>query len=225
MYWPGQIQHIDVFFSSHTSSFQLLDKPWSQVSTLLPPGSCLHFLSRIGFNNPTARRFSSSVANSRSRAFRKSICAQNKNSPRMYTSMHRGGFELTKLTYTRLEDNLIRHRGDRTSTDCRVRYSLLLLLCCCCTMLMPPRLLFFPSFFPLKLPAPPHSDISFPFRQTPDFSDILTFFKLNGGNARGTVTIRCRPFFFLFFFLFAPLFPSPPALCRYLFLLSSCFCP
>ena len=27
--------------------------------------------------------------------------------------MHAGGFELTKLTYTRLEDNLIRHRGDR----------------------------------------------------------------------------------------------------------------
>ena len=28
--------------------------------------------------------------------------------------MHLGGFELTKLNYyTRLEDNLIRHRGDR----------------------------------------------------------------------------------------------------------------
>ena len=27
--------------------------------------------------------------------------------------MHSGGFELTKLTYTRPEDNLIRHRGDR----------------------------------------------------------------------------------------------------------------
>ena len=27
--------------------------------------------------------------------------------------MHSGGFELTKLTYTRLEENLIRHRGDR----------------------------------------------------------------------------------------------------------------
>ena len=27
--------------------------------------------------------------------------------------MHSGGFELTKLTYTRLEDNLIRHRGNR----------------------------------------------------------------------------------------------------------------
>ena len=27
--------------------------------------------------------------------------------------MHSGGFELTKLTHTRLEDNLIRHRDDR----------------------------------------------------------------------------------------------------------------
>ena len=36
-----------------------------------------------------------------------------KTFPRIYTSTHSGGFELTKLTYTRLEDNLIRHRGDR----------------------------------------------------------------------------------------------------------------
>ena len=36
-----------------------------------------------------------------------------KKSPRIYTSMHSGGSELTKLTYTRLEDKLIRHRGDR----------------------------------------------------------------------------------------------------------------
>ena len=28
--------------------------------------------------------------------------------------MHSGGFELTKLTYTRLEDSLIRRRGDRS---------------------------------------------------------------------------------------------------------------
>ena len=35
-----------------------------------------------------------------------------KESPRIYMSVHSGGFELTKLTYTRLEDNLIRHRGD-----------------------------------------------------------------------------------------------------------------
>ena len=30
--------------------------------------------------------------------------------------MHSAGLELTKLTYTRLEDNLIRHRGDRYDT-------------------------------------------------------------------------------------------------------------
>ena len=36
-----------------------------------------------------------------------------KKSRRIYTSMHSAGLELTKLTYTRLEDNLIRHRGDR----------------------------------------------------------------------------------------------------------------
>ena len=48
----------------------LLDKPCSQVSSLLPPGTCLQFFSRIGFSIPTARRFSSNVADSRSRAFR-----------------------------------------------------------------------------------------------------------------------------------------------------------
>ena len=36
-----------------------------------------------------------------------------KKSQRIYTSMHSAGLELTKLTHTRLEDNLIRHRGDR----------------------------------------------------------------------------------------------------------------
>ena len=47
-------------------------RPWSQVlvSSLLPPGTCLRFSSRIGFSIPTARRSSSNVANSRSRAFR-----------------------------------------------------------------------------------------------------------------------------------------------------------
>ena len=39
-----------------------------------------------------------------------------KKSPRIYTSMHSGGFEFTKLTYTRLEDNLIRHLDDRLTT-------------------------------------------------------------------------------------------------------------
>ena len=45
------------FFFLHTFTFQLLDKPWSKVSTsLLLAGSCHQFLSRIGFSNPTARR-------------------------------------------------------------------------------------------------------------------------------------------------------------------------
>ena len=37
-----------------------------------------------------------------------------KKSLRIYTSMHSGGLELTKLTYSRHEDNLLLHRGDRT---------------------------------------------------------------------------------------------------------------
>ena len=36
-----------------------------------------------------------------------------KKSQQVYTRLPSEGLELTKLTYTRLEDNLIRHRGDR----------------------------------------------------------------------------------------------------------------
>ena len=32
-----------LFYFFHTSTFQLLDKPWSQVSSILPPGSRLQF--------------------------------------------------------------------------------------------------------------------------------------------------------------------------------------
>ena len=46
-------------------------------------------------------------------AFSASQFVRKKKSPRLYTRMHSGGFELTKPTYTRLEDKLIRHRGDR----------------------------------------------------------------------------------------------------------------
>ena len=62
LYWVssgpavGVVLCSDLFFFQ-TCTFQLLDKPWSQVSSLLPPGFCLQFLSRIGFSNPTARRF------------------------------------------------------------------------------------------------------------------------------------------------------------------------
>ena len=82
-----------------------LCKLWSQVSSLLPPGTCLQFLSGIRLSIPTtycARRFSSNVANSLSCAFRynsnKSICAQEvpKNLyDRRVHNMHSGGLELT----------------------------------------------------------------------------------------------------------------------------------
>ena len=45
---------------------------------------------------------------------------RKKKSPRMYTSMHSAGLQLTKLTYTRLEDNQIRHRGDRINVGQRL---------------------------------------------------------------------------------------------------------
>ena len=55
-YYYCHFYYFFFFFSfSHTSTFQLLDKPWSRVASLLLPGSCV--LSLIGFNNPTARRF------------------------------------------------------------------------------------------------------------------------------------------------------------------------
>ena len=36
---------------------ELLDKPWSQVSSRITPGMCLQFLSRIGFSNPLLVHF------------------------------------------------------------------------------------------------------------------------------------------------------------------------
>ena len=107
-YTPG------TFFSSfsHTSTFKLLDKPWSQVSSFLPPSSCLQFSSRIGFSNPTS--ISHRVLLTHALALSASQLVHKKKSQQIYTSMHSAGLELTKLTYTRLEDNLIRHRGDRS---------------------------------------------------------------------------------------------------------------
>ena len=49
-----------------------------------------------------------------------------KKSQRFYASMHSAGLEMTKLTYARLEDSLIRHPGDRINpmswrvVSCRV---------------------------------------------------------------------------------------------------------
>ena len=89
-----------------TCTFQLLDKLWSQVSSL-PPGTCLQFLSRVGFSIPTARRLSSNVANSRFRAFRESVWAQEKIPTDLY-EYALGGTRTHEidLPYSRHEDNL-----------------------------------------------------------------------------------------------------------------------
>ena len=99
---------------SHTSTFQLLDKSWSQVSSLLPP----RFLPSIFIAHRVQQSDCSSIFHrgvlpTHALALSASQSARKKKSPRLYTSTHSEGFELTKPTYTRLEDNLIRHRGDQ----------------------------------------------------------------------------------------------------------------
>ena len=42
MYYIIQVLFF-IFFRSHTSTFQLLDKPWSQVSSLLPSVLAFNF--------------------------------------------------------------------------------------------------------------------------------------------------------------------------------------
>ena len=106
--------YIYMYIFPHTTTFQLLDKPWSQVSSLLPPGSCLNFSSRIGISDPTARRFDIKCGElTRSRAFRKSICAQEKVPTILYEYELGGARTHETELYHRLEDNLIRHRCDR----------------------------------------------------------------------------------------------------------------
>ena len=101
------------FFFLHTFTFQLLDKPWSQVSSLLPP----RFLPSIFIAHRVQQSHCSSsvhrVLLTHALALSASQFVHKKKSRRIYTSVHSAGLELTKLTYTRLEDNLMRHRGDR----------------------------------------------------------------------------------------------------------------
>ena len=56
VYLSSPFTIFSLYFFPHTFNFQLLDKPWSQVSSLFSPGSCPKFLSPITFSNPTARR-------------------------------------------------------------------------------------------------------------------------------------------------------------------------
>ena len=108
------VQGFFFFFFSHTFSFQLLDKPWSQVSSLHPPPRFLPsiFIARRVQQSHWCSSIFHRVLQTHALALSASQFVRKKKSPRIFTSMHSGGFELQKLTYTRLEDNLIRHRGD-----------------------------------------------------------------------------------------------------------------
>ena len=77
----------------------------------------IFFITHRVQQSRAARRLflSSSVANSHALALSASHFVSKKKFPRVYATMHSEGLELVKLTCTRLEDNLIRHRGDRQS--------------------------------------------------------------------------------------------------------------
>ena len=116
------------FFRSlffHTFTFQLLDKPWSQVSSLLPPGFCLQFFIAHRVQQSHCPSIFRRVLLTHALALSASQVVHKKKSQCIYTSMHSAGLELAKLTYTRLEDSLIRHRGDRCTfcIRCQVPHS------------------------------------------------------------------------------------------------------
>ena len=61
-FWPlgfrvYPILAIALFFVCITFTFHFMNKLWSQVSSVLVPGTCLQFLSSIGFSVSTARQF------------------------------------------------------------------------------------------------------------------------------------------------------------------------
>ena len=62
---------------------------------------CSSFLHRVSLTHALALSASQFV--------------NKKKSSRIFTSMHSGGFDLTKLTCTRLEDDLVRHRATAES--------------------------------------------------------------------------------------------------------------
>ena len=91
---------------------KLLDKPWSQVGVypfIPPPPVRAFFLSRVGFSIPPARRFSSNVAHSRSRAFRINFSSKKKS----LRASTRRDLNPQKNDIDRLEDHLPSHRGRR----------------------------------------------------------------------------------------------------------------
>ena len=101
-----------VFFSSH---FYFPASGQAMVTGVVP--SLPRFMPSIFIAHRVQQSQCSSIFHrvllTHALALSASQFVPKKKSSRFFTSMHSGGLELTKLTYTRLEDNLIRHRGDR----------------------------------------------------------------------------------------------------------------
>ena len=120
--WQRCTWYIFFLFLFHTPTLQFLDK--QSVTGVVP--SSPRFLPSVFIVHRVQQShcssiFSSSVANSRCRAFRKSICAREKVPTRSYEYALGGIRTHDKLTHTRLEDDLIRHRGDRLDVRWRRR--------------------------------------------------------------------------------------------------------
>ena len=118
------------FFSSH---FYFPASGQAVVTGVVP--SPLRFLPSIFIAHRVQQSHCSSIFHrvllTHALALSASQFEHKKKFQRIYTSMNATGLELTKLTYTRLEDNLIRHRGDRLCTI-RLRCEA---LCPCCSNL------------------------------------------------------------------------------------------
>ena len=92
----------------------LLSSPWTsrvhRCCPFFPPALAFNFIAHRIQHSHCSSIFHR-VLLSHVLALSASQFVHKKKSPRI--CMHSAGLELTKLTYTRLEDNLIRHRGDR----------------------------------------------------------------------------------------------------------------
>ena len=108
-----------IFFFSHTSLL-VPASGQAEVTGVVPPPPL--FLLSIFVTHRVQQSHCLSIFHrvllTRALALSASQFVTKKKSPRTFTSMYSGGYELSKLTYSRLDDNLKRHRGDRFICAC-----------------------------------------------------------------------------------------------------------
>ena len=112
----GVLEHLIYLFYSYIFLTLLLSSFWTSRGHICRPFSS-GFLPLTFIAHRVQQSHCSSIFHRvlliHAVALSASQIVHKKKSRRIYTSMHFSGLEPTKLTYTRLEDNLIRHRGDR----------------------------------------------------------------------------------------------------------------